>query len=121
MDDVLLWAARLVLLLALLPAFFTLWYLTGADDESRNVVAPLLGFAVMGSAVWALVLALRDDPPVDARTLAVAAAPGVLAVVAWPFSGTRATGRPPARDLVESLVVFTPAPVLLLLSRWAAG
>lgn len=44
MDELLLWLGRLALVVALLPAFFTTWFLAGADDTPRNSVAPFVGF-----------------------------------------------------------------------------
>ena len=120
MDELLLWLGRLALVVALLPAFFTTWFLAGADDTPRNSVAPFVGFGVMSASIAAVVIAFRDDVPVDNRTLLISAAPMVLAVMVWPISGTRARGRPPVRDLAESVVVFAPAPTLLALSRLAS-
>jgi hypothetical protein len=108
METLLSWLIRLTAIGTLLPAFFMLWYLAGSDDQPRNLVAPVLGLAVMVFAVWSVVASFRSLPEEPARFLLIAVLPLVLTLLAWPFSGSKATGR-------QTLAEYVPA------TGWLAG
>lgn len=113
MDIVLLWVVRVLAVATLLPAFFIAWGLAGADDIPRNVVAPFLGFGVLVASAWAAVIAfgtLPDDVP---NALSIFALAPAFYLMAWPFAGTRATGREPLVRYLRD-VVWVAGPLLSL-------
>lgn len=111
MDIVLLWIVRLLAVATLLPAFFIMWGLAGADDIPRNVVAPFLGLTVFATSAWAAVTAFGALPEDVSRALAVFALAPAVYLVAWPFSGTESTGREPLLEYLRD-VVWVAGPLL---------
>lgn len=113
-ENVFLWLVRLAAIATLIPSFFVLWYLAGADDKPRNVVAPILGFAVMITAVWTMISSFRtlDDDPL--RALWISVLLPTLCLLAWPFSGTRAVGRDSFADYVPA-ALWLAGPLFLTL------
>lgn len=108
MGTVLLWLTRLAAVGVVLPAFFMMWYLAGADDTPRSVIAPFFGLGVLASAIWGVVKAfqLPTDPY---EALLVFALPLVLSLVVWPVSGSEAMGREPILRYVKELFWLAPA------------
>jgi len=113
-ENVVLWLIRLVGIATLIPSFFVLWYLAGADDQPRNVAAPILGFAVMITAVWTMISSFRtlDDDPL--RVLWISTLPPILCLLAWPSSGTRAVGRDSFAGYVPAALWLAGPPLLTL-------
>jgi hypothetical protein len=107
-------AALVAAFVALVPAFFVTWWLAGSDDEPRNLVAPVLGLGVLGGAVAAVVAAARIDPEPSGLALLVMASPAVLLVLAMPFAGTRALGRPRFSEVLPGLLALSVTPALAL-------
>jgi hypothetical protein len=111
METVVLWLIRAIAIASLLPAFFVLWYMAGADDTPRNVVAPLMGLGVMAAAIWGVVAAFRLLPDDPSKAISIFALAPVLFLIGFPFGGTKATGRTPAKEL--SGVFWLSGPFLL--------
>lgn len=108
------WLVRVVAILSLVPAFFLTWFLSGSDDSPRNRVAPVLGLGVLASTVWLVVTAFQL--PDSSTPIEVAAAlPLVIGLAAWPFSGSRASGRPAWREYVPSAMVLAAPLVAAIL------
>ncbi len=114
MTDLLATAALVAAVLALVPAFFTTWWLAGSDDEALNPVAPLLGIALLGTSIASVIVAAHLDAGSGGGSLAVMAAPAVLLFLAAPFAGNRAHGRAPLRESLSGVAVLSIAPLLAL-------
>jgi len=109
------WLSRLAAIATLIPAFFVFWYLSGSDDTPRNYVAPLLGLGVMITAVWSVITTFRALPAEPTRALWISALPVAICLLAWPFAGSVATGRPPLGEYLTGVAWLTgPALAILL-------
>ena len=109
------WLSRLAAIATLIPAFFVFWYLSGSDDTPRNYVAPLLGLGVMITAVWSVITTFRALPAEPTRALWISALPVAICLLAWPFAGSVATGRPPLGEYLTGVAWLTgPALAMLL-------
>ena len=104
-DRTLLWLALVAAIVSLAPLLIVAWGVSGGDGQPPNIVAGILGFAVLVSGFVSVVAAVRQlvDEPTN-WTIAVMAAPVVLSILALLATGPRTwRGHPRSRLTAEDV------------------